>query len=67
MDLVRTYGSIDVYDLMTELTEKYGCKVSERTDVIYKVQHTEVYYDSILDRLYANKNLYYDELEKGDF
>ena len=67
MDLIRTYGSIDVYDLMTELTEKYGCKVSERTDVAYKVQGTEVYYDRILDRLYANKNLYYDELEKGDF
>lgn len=67
MDLIRTYGSIDVYDLMTELTEKYGCKVYERTDVTYKVQGTEVYYDRILDRLYANKNLYYDELEKGDF
>ena len=52
---------------MTELTEKYGCKVSERSDVIYKIQDTEVYYDRILDRLYANKNLYYDELEKGDF
>ena len=67
MDRIREYGSVDVYDLMTELTEKYGCKVSERSDVIYKIQDTEVYYDRILDRLYANKNLYYDELEKGDF
>ncbi len=65
--LIREYGSVDVYDLITELVEKYGCNVSERSNVISKVKDTEIFYDSILDRLYADKNLYYEELEKGDF
>lgn len=65
--LIRSYGCVDTFDLMSELTDKYGCKISERTDVLYKVQNTEIYYDSILDRLYANKDLYYKELEEGSF
>ena len=66
MKLIQKYGSIDVFDLMSELVDKYDCRVSERTDVIYKVQNTEIYYDKILDRLYANKDLYYREIEEGD-
>ena len=67
MKLICKYRCIDTFDLMNELTYKYGCKVSERTDILYKVQDTEVYYDSILDRFYANKDLYYRELEEGGF
>lgn len=63
LELIRMYDSVDVYDLLNELTNKYGCRVSERTDLLYKIQDTEVYYDKILDRLYANKDLYYKEME----
>ena len=31
--------------------------------LIYKVQGEGIYYDSILDRLYANEEIYYRELE----
>ena len=34
--LIRAYGSIDTYDLLTELTDRYGCKISEHMDVVYK-------------------------------
>ena len=66
-DRVRKYGSIDAYDLMSELTDKFGCRISDKWEVIYKIQDTEVYYDKILDRLYANKDLYYDEFEEDEF
>lgn len=66
-DCVRKYGSIDAYDLMSELTDKFGCRISDKWEVIYKIQDTEVYYDRILDRLYANKDLYYDEFEEDEF
>lgn len=33
----------------------------------HRSQDTEIYYDRILDRLYANKDLYYKELEEGGF
>ena len=29
MDRIREYGSIDTYDLMTELTDRYGCSELE--------------------------------------
>lgn len=67
LNRIREHGCIDAYDLLNELTDNFGCKIAEKNEVIYKVQDTEVYYDRILDRLYANKDLYYDELEEGDF
>ena len=65
LNLIREYGCIDVYDLMTELTDRYSCKVSDRWDVLEKVKNTEAYHDKVLDRLYANVDLYYRDLEGG--
>lgn len=67
LNLIRQHGSIDIYDLMRELNEVYGCDVHEKTDVYYKVMNTEVYYDRILERFYANEDWYYKELEEGDY
>ena len=66
-NLIRKHRCIDTYDLMSELTEQFGCNVTERTDILYKIMDTEVYYDKTLDRLYANKEFYYDEIEEGEF
>jgi hypothetical protein len=63
---IREYGSIDTYDLMSELTGRFGCKISDHLDAVYKVQGTEIYYDKILDRLYANADLYYRELDETE-
>lgn len=65
-DRIREHGSIDTYDLVTELEERYGCRISDRLDLIYKVSGTEIYYDSILDRLYADEDTYYRELDETD-
>lgn len=61
--IIQKYGSIDVFDLMDVLTNEYGCHPNDRHDVLYKVQGEGIYYDSILDRLYANEEIYYRELE----
>lgn len=66
MNRIQERGSIDVYDLVSELTDRFGCKIYERFDVISKVQGTEIYYDKILDRLYANADVYYRELDEWD-
>ena len=65
-DRIRAHGSIDIYDLMTELTDRFGCRISDRFDLIYKVQGTEIYYDKFLDRLYANADTYYRELDAAE-
>ena len=62
---IRAHGSIDRYDLAREMADVYGCIFADERDVLYKVQDTEVYYDAILDRLYANADVYYKELDEG--
>ena len=63
---VQEHGSVDMYDLINELEEMYGCKAVDRYDVVYKLKGTGVFYDSILDRLYASSDLYEEELEAAD-
>ncbi|MBQ6719438.1 MAG: hypothetical protein IJN20_03690 [Oscillospiraceae bacterium] len=61
------HGWIDTYDLMTELEERFGCTPEDKWDIIYRLKNTQVYYDKILDRLYANVDLYYRDLDEGGF
>ena len=61
--LIKEHESIDTYDLVTELEATYGCRVPDRLDVVYKVKGTEIYYDSFLDRLYANIGVFNRELD----
>lgn len=66
MDRIKESGIVDRFDLITELIDRYGCKISDYLDVIYKVQGTEIYYDKILDRLYANYDVYNRELDRTE-
>lgn len=51
---IREHRMIDVYDLLTELTERFGCNVEDKSRIPYRLDSTEVYHDNILDRYYAN-------------
>ena len=62
---IREHRSIDILDLISEVENGYGCRVSDRNDVIYKVQGTEIFYDPILERFYANEELYYREIDEA--
>lgn len=64
--LIREQGSMDVYDLMSEMEETYGCRIPDRLDLIYKVDGTDVYYDKYLDRLYANTGVFNRELDETE-
>lgn len=63
-ELIKKHGRMDVYELMTELTDTYGCKIMDKGELLYKLRGTEIFYDKILDRLYANAEVYYRELEE---
>ena len=67
MHLICGYGMVDMIDLQNELNDGYGCNVTQKSDITAKVKETPIYYDSILDKLYANKDLYYNDLERGGF
>ena len=63
MDIIQRVESIDALDMMTLLNNYYGCSVKDKWDIIYKIANTEIYYDKILDRIYANIDLYFQELD----
>ena len=64
LERVRFHNIIDAYDLMNELTDEFGCIIKNKSDIIERVKGTQVYYDKILDRLYAHADLYYSELDE---
>ena len=64
--LIKDHGSIDVYDLMTEMEKIYGCRISDRLDIIYKVGGTNVLHDKYLDRLYANTEIFNREMDAAE-
>ena len=62
---IRAHRTIDVYDLMSELEDNFGCEKLEKNKVTYAVQGTEIFYDGILERFYANEELYYREIDEA--
>ena len=64
---IREHRIIDAYDLLTELTDRFGCNVEDKSRIPYRLENTEVYHDDILDRYYANADLYYQDLDEGGF
>ena len=66
-EIINQYGCVDTYDLTREFADKYGCREPERFEILYRIQDSTIYYDGILDRFYANKDLYYKEIEDGGF
>ncbi len=64
--LVNKAGKIDVYDLLNDLEETYGCVSADRSDVLEKMKGTAIYHDKTLDRLYANSDIYYREIEETE-
>ena len=60
--LIQAHKVIDAYDLLTELTERYGCSIEDKSRIPYQLKNTEVFHDDILDRYYANADMYYQDL-----
>lgn len=67
MECICAHGWIDVFDLMTELEERYGCVAGDKSDITHRLKNTQIYRDRDLDRLHANVDLYYRDLVEGGF
>lgn len=62
--ILEDTGSIDMYDLISEINDTYGCSIKDKQDILSRLTNSGMKYDSILDRLYANEDLYYRELSE---
>ena len=61
VDYITNAGSVNVDDFSLELREKFGIEL-DRSTIIEKVKGSDVYYDSIMEKLYADYSLYFEEI-----
>ena len=61
VDRVTKEESIDVDDFVAMLQEEYGI-VFERQDILTHVKGSDVYYDAIMGKLYADYATYFEEV-----
>ena len=62
-DYVKRVGSIDIYELMDILENEYDCELTDRNGFMSNIYGINLYYDSFLQRLYLNEEMYYKELD----
>lgn len=58
---VETVKSINIDDMVRELNERFGIEF-DRGEIMNKVKGSSVYYDSIMETLYADYETYYEEI-----
>lgn len=64
LDELALYDSVSVEDFIEDCMEKYGLNISDRYDITsWAIEGTEYYYDSIMGKIYRNKNYYYAEFD----
>jgi hypothetical protein len=58
---VESVKSINIDEMVSELNERYGIEFN-RWDITTNVKGSSVYYDSIMETLYADYDTYYEEI-----
>lgn len=61
ISLIEREGSIDREDLISLCKNNYGLYYSEH-NLFTAIEESDVYYDSIMEKFYANYSMYYDEI-----
>lgn len=57
------YDSIEIDDFIADFLEEYGMEIPSRYEINRAIAGTEFYYDSIMDKVYRNKDIYYSEFD----
>ena len=59
--VLSKYKALDIYVLVDVLKEDYGISMS-KDKIILIIKESELYYDSTMEKVYLNKEYFYDEL-----
>ena len=60
---LREYDSVEPEDFMQDMQDRFGLTVPDRWEVTGAVKDSEFYYNEIMDKVYRDKALYYDDIE----
>lgn len=64
ISLLHAYESVELSDFIDDCSEKYGVTITDRYDVTRAIAGTEIYYDSIMGKIYRDKSYYYSEFDE---
>ena len=64
VSLLREYESVDLDEFIGDVQNRFGVSIPSRFDVTQAVHGSELYYDSIMDKIYRNKELYYSDFDE---
>ena len=63
LSILSKYDDIEIEQFKKDCFEFYGVQISERYEIVNAISGTEFYYDSIMDKVYRNKDIYYSEFD----
>ena len=61
VDRITREQSVDIDDFVSDLSDIYGIFFN-RSEIIEKIKGSDVYYDSIMEKLYADYATYFEEI-----
>lgn len=59
--ILKKEKKMDIYDFMNYAQEEYGISL-EKDKIIQMIKNTNMYYDTIMEKIYLSKEYYYDEI-----
>lgn len=60
---LRDYESVEIEDFMQDVKARFGLTIPDRYMVTGAAKDSELYYNEIMDKVYRDKALYYDDIE----
>jgi hypothetical protein len=57
---MKKLKKINIYSFIDYLSDEYGIKL-RKEKIVDLINYTEMYYDSIMEKVYYSKDYYYDE------
>ena len=61
---LRDYDSVDLDEFIQDVHSRFGVVIPNRHEVTAAIRGTELYYDSIMDKVYRNKSFYYADFDE---
>ena len=60
---LREYDSVEPEVFMQDIHDRFSLTIPNRWEITGAVRDSELYYDSVMDKVYREKALYYDDIE----
>lgn len=60
---LREYDSVEPEDFMQDIRDRFGLTIPDRWEITGAVRDSELYYDSVMDKIYREKSLFYADIE----